>query len=533
MKTFENFVNILSVEFYRKMGWVEPDKLKLPPAVPAYRLIAGPFGEDRRVLALTLIVRGDEFQSDKISSQIELFKKMTLSGANSKIFVLYIFEHEIPFGVKDNIMLSGKEDFCCGYVDLAEGEIFLPSQARDFEEILKNSLAIWEKNIDISLTYKEIKKKTEIKDIKPLGTICLLVICILMFLWMTLAGGSTDTDVLIRFGANYGPLLKAGQWWRPVGSMFLHIGFIHIIVNMLALWNIGSALEKYYGTSKYLAVYTFSGIIGSLASSFSKNIVSAGASGAIFGLCGALAYLEYHYSRKTGFNLKRLLTGGILPCIGYNLLFGFMVPGIDNTAHMGGLIAGLVCAILINPIVLSKKNLSYYCKIFFLILAISPFLIETYVAYRAFVFESYVTSYPLMDYKDGKGKVLFKYPGILSGEKIAEGEKLSFPGLCLIIFNTADKKGITDIKKEADKLIAEINPKSPATEKSEIITVNQRKWLVTGTTIPVKEEAMPLKLFITDEENTLYYFVMITPVEKLNEGNNIMKLIMESFAGKK
>ena len=122
--------------------------------------------------------------------------------------------------------------------------------------------------------------------------------------------------------------------------MFLHVDLIHLACNMYALYLIGPQVERYYGRSKFLLIYLVSGLLGSVFSCvFMGNFTfSMGASGAIFGLFGSVAYFTYYY-RAT---LQGLLRSQILPVILINLCVGFMVPGIDVWAHIGGLIGGIL-----------------------------------------------------------------------------------------------------------------------------------------------------------------------------------------------
>ena len=120
--------------------------------------------------------------------------------------------------------------------------------------------------------------------------------------------------------------------------MFVHANILHLVSNMYALYVIGPIIEKYYGKGKFLLIYLGSGIIGSLFSVVLTNYASVGASGAIFGLFGALLYFGYKY-RAT---LDGFLRSSIIPTLLVNLLLGFMIPGIDVSAHLGGLIGGLL-----------------------------------------------------------------------------------------------------------------------------------------------------------------------------------------------
>lgn len=173
-------------------------------------------------------------------------------------------------------------------------------------------------------------------------TYILLVAIVIVWLITEMAGGSTDGRVLVRFGANYGPLILQGEIWRFFTSMFLHVGLRHLGSNVLGLFILGVQMERLYGPDRYLVIYILAGLFGSLASFAFRGpspIPSAGASGAIFGIVGMdLAFFLLH--RKTLGELGRQQIINALMIIGLNLVIGFSVPGIDNMAHLGGLIAG-------------------------------------------------------------------------------------------------------------------------------------------------------------------------------------------------
>ena len=152
---------------------------------------------------------------------------------------------------------------------------------------------------------------------------------------------------LVRWGANWGPLTLSSQPWRILTSNYVHIGIFHILLNMWCLVSLGSLAEGLFDSLTYFSVYTLSGIAGSVASLWwHPSVVGAGASGAIFGLAGvvlAVLYLgKLPMSRETiKPTLKSLLT-----FVGYNLFFG-LKPGIDNSAHIGGLVTGLLLGVVI------------------------------------------------------------------------------------------------------------------------------------------------------------------------------------------
>ena len=147
-----------------------------------------------------------------------------------------------------------------------------------------------------------------------------------------------DYNGIVNNFANYYLYVQNGEYYRLITSMFVHANILHLVSNMYALYVVGPIIEKYYGKGKFLLIYLGSGIIGSLFSVVLTNYASVGASGAIFGLFGALLYFGYKY-RAT---LDGFLRSSIIPTLLVNLLLGFMIPGIDVSAHLGGLIGGLL-----------------------------------------------------------------------------------------------------------------------------------------------------------------------------------------------
>jgi len=157
-------------------------------------------------------------------------------------------------------------------------------------------------------------------------------------------------DSLIQWGANYGPKTTQGEWWRMFTCMFLHIGVLHLLFNMVALWNVGGFMERLLGSTGFLVLYLLAGLLGSVASvAWNPFVVSAGASGAIFGLYGGLlAFLVRHRAMQQHASLAALRTN-TLAFLGYNLVYGFIIQGIDMAAHLGGLAGGFVCGFVLTP----------------------------------------------------------------------------------------------------------------------------------------------------------------------------------------
>jgi membrane associated rhomboid family serine protease len=184
-------------------------------------------------------------------------------------------------------------------------------------------------------------------------TFILIGINVAMFLLTWTAGGMTlfsaDIDVLIGLGAKENLLIdQQQQYWRLITCMFLHSGFAHLILNNYALWVLGQQIEQIYGSARYVLLYIAAGLVASLASYFfNSKHPSVGASGAIFGLFGVMATFAFRYRREIPQAIRRDIIRRIVPIIAINLLFGFSISIVDNSAHVGGLIAGALLALLI------------------------------------------------------------------------------------------------------------------------------------------------------------------------------------------
>lgn len=190
------------------------------------------------------------------------------------------------------------------------------------------------------------QKRKEIENIfsfgKPRFTYVLIFVNIMMFFALESSGGSMNIENLIKFGAKYNAAIVEGEWWRIITSMFLHIGMIHLLMNMIAIYYLGIIVERIYGSTRFLMIYFLAGIGGGVASFGLNDHISAGASGALFGLFGALLFFGVIYKRifleTMGVNLLFIL--------GINIIISFTIPQIDIGAHIGGLIAGFISSVI-------------------------------------------------------------------------------------------------------------------------------------------------------------------------------------------
>lgn len=214
-------------------------------------------------------------------------------------------------------------------------------------------------------TVKDDKKMSKLfKNGIPFMTYALIFVNVLIFILMLSPGIYND---FVNLFANYYANVQNGEVYRLVTCMFLHGNSIHLFFNMYALYIIGPEIERYYGPFKFLIIYLLSGVIGSLFSAVLITSPSIGASGAIFGLFGALLYFGFNY-RAT---LDGYLKGQIIPLILINLLVGLIVPGIDIAAHIGGLIGGLLISLMVGIKGFNKKNHTLHGLIMTIILIAS------------------------------------------------------------------------------------------------------------------------------------------------------------------
>ena len=177
-------------------------------------------------------------------------------------------------------------------------------------------------------------------------TVVLVAINALVFTTMGIGGAGwliPNPTVQLAWGSNFGPYTTDGEWWRLFTSLFIHFGMLHLLFNMWALCIFGPLVERLYGSTNYLFMYLISGVAGSLVSlSWHPEFNSAGASGAILGILGAMIAAQVRSGESFPSNIVRPLRNTTLVFLGWTLYTGFTTNGIDNAAHLGGLGAGFL-----------------------------------------------------------------------------------------------------------------------------------------------------------------------------------------------
>ncbi|MBE6147634.1 MAG: rhomboid family intramembrane serine protease [Firmicutes bacterium] len=303
-------------------------------------------GDYRIIRIVSNHIHNDEqldFDAFKTSRIVKKIKWKTFS---LRMNVLSIYTD-----LGDNAHIDQVDNMTCMYLydekDIEKYDFFEKTfpdieNKLDFHEnglqlFMKITNDINEKNKTEALKAEDIFKKK-----KPLITPILITLNVLCYFIPILFG--LYEDILNSFCV-YGPLIRYGQFYRLLTGIFLHGDILHLLFNCYALYVIGSQLEGFMGKTKYLFIYLFSGLMGSLFSiALNGDVPSIGASGAIFGLMGSLLYFGYHYRVYLGGVLK----SQIIPLIIFNLLLGFLNSTIDNFAHIGGLIGGFLITIALG-----------------------------------------------------------------------------------------------------------------------------------------------------------------------------------------
>lgn len=206
--------------------------------------------------------------------------------------------------------------------------------------------------------------RIELRAPVPPMTRLLITLNVLVFVVMLFGGAGfwhSPNTVQLTWGANFAPATADGQWWRLASAMFLHFGALHLGMNMLALWDGGKLVERMFGAVRFVVIYLVSGVGGNLLSLViqGNDAVSGGASGAIFGIYGALlAYVWFGRKQMQAQEFRWLFWGALL-FSALTIAMGYIIPGIDNSAHIGGFVTGMVMATLLLPVtIVPSKQLT-------------------------------------------------------------------------------------------------------------------------------------------------------------------------------
>lgn len=280
----------------------------------------------------------DNFKVGRLTRQI----KMKTFTFKMKVLILYL-------DINEDVELNDSKSFY--HVNALNEKMVVKNEVikkyfpdmKDKLKFTEEGAKLYEK-INSDILRKNIDSSEKINDLfspkKPIVTYLLIAIMSVVLILMYTYGSGGIDSMSVRTLYDFGGLIKNGSWIRLISSIFLHIGFIHFLMNVWSLNILGKQVENFFGHVKTFIIFLYSGIVGNLLSLIlmDNNTISAGASGAIFGFMGALLYFSLNQRTYMGEALKNQ----ILPVIIVNLLVGFMVPGINIYAHIGGLVGGII-----------------------------------------------------------------------------------------------------------------------------------------------------------------------------------------------
>lgn len=334
------------------------------------------------------VIDADLYNSEQLIQLMDRGATMlsNINGNNASIFKLFLFS-ETPSEEKINIIEQGQVDITiekrflkCISVNIgnrfAKKHFSVPSFDANIVRAVKR---FFSKNLDIRETstndvldiiaQRQKDYEIQLKAKKPWLTYGLIVANFLIYLGLKFISMKSDTsyeNLLVLFGAKVNTLILEGQYWRLFTPMFLHWDEIHLALNCYSLYIVGSQVERLFGHGKFAAIYFVAGVTGCIASFVFSINISAGASGAIFGLLGAMLY----FAVKRPSLLKGSFGANLITTLVINLAYGFMNKQIDNYGHLGGLVGGFLTTGVVYTVKeeTSKDKLS---KIVALILVIS------------------------------------------------------------------------------------------------------------------------------------------------------------------
>lgn len=331
------------------------------------------------------LVNGDLFSEEELKQYfIEVKENLLNTKKNTFVYSLgiFIFENDPPIEkvklIEDNQVnkVAWRKYLRSMVVSLEKQSVmnYFKTKKDEFKvkEHLKKYFSEYKERDNSLVSFEEIvekkKKETEIefKSKEPIITYILVALNLLIFALMGLYSWDSGIDyntLLLELGGKENAHILQGEYWRFIAPIFLHVNIVHVALNCYTLYLIGMLVEKIFGKVKFIAIYFAAGILGNIFSfAFSSN-PGAGASGAIFGLFGAILFICVEkpalFKSGLGYNIVGVI------CI--NLFYGFTKSGIDNFAHLGGLIGGFIFAVIFNE---SKKRLWYFNRYAYFVLAV-------------------------------------------------------------------------------------------------------------------------------------------------------------------
>lgn len=388
----ESISNNIGIKLIRGKGFSIIDTSSFPASTIKYSLYKEMWSTFHIVGFCDADVMNLNFQTgikESIAREISAYKN-AVGTIPIMYFKIFITQYGIPGDKINNILGCCEQSITAGaafipiILDLSSSRVLNPVPKMDkigltslltesfsekgyypgfdyLDEIFKNTTSVRQTN----------RSGTTRTNFKPYVTYSIIAVNILMFIITYLMEQSGDTYALVTLGAKVNELIVRGEYWRLFASAFLHSGIPHIAFNMFGLYQAGWMAERLYGGKKYIFIYLSSALVGSVSSFAFSNAVSVGASGAIFGLFGALLYVwrkkRRFFSTSFGINIIAVLL--------FNIIYGFTNSGIDNFAHLGGLVGGYISSSAAglwddDTRGISEKKILTYAALFFIFIGL-------------------------------------------------------------------------------------------------------------------------------------------------------------------
>jgi len=335
--------------------------------------------------AIIEILDGDRFTSEEIAARLQGNSgRLSDIQAGAAYYFMEVFVFDTKPGQEKQETISsnqfqnvGEKKFLqCLCIDLSAGTVekYFKAPASDMgiSKVVKSVMSegvpegIEVSDINELVMQKEKDNTIEFKVKTPLVTYTLIAINILVagliYLYSLKSGRSYD-ELLQVFGAKVNSSILAGEYWRLLTPVFLHAGVVHLLINCYSLYAIGVSVERIFGRPRFLVVYFIAGVLGNILSFMFSPNPGVGASGAIFGLLGALLY----FGLEKPSLFRRFFGNSILITIVINLTYGFSSTGIDNFAHIGGLIGGFLAS---GTVARPAKTRWYFNRYLYIVLTI-------------------------------------------------------------------------------------------------------------------------------------------------------------------
>ena len=326
---------------------------------------------DFGAVSIAYLLFGEKHTEDKISELLSDFGAKAAENSNTQgVAHTFLFLSEqpytqCPYGPILETELAQMD--ACGvladiaWVNITDGTVIALGNRslgdKKLQKVLRKALETWclpedskaqaKMHLDNSLKARRQALRPSIRRVGPNPIHFFMVINIALFIGGWIMESRTGTDWFVRWGIQNNELIRSGEVWRLVTSMFLHADLAHLGGNMLFLYWLGRSLYPHYSNGALWGMYFVSGLVGNLAGLFFTDYLSLGASGAIMGLGGVLIYRMIW-----GTEAKAFRYGGnfasLAIMIGYNLVYGLFTPGIDNYGHFGGFLGGILVALLVQ-----------------------------------------------------------------------------------------------------------------------------------------------------------------------------------------